>query len=297
MQRILLLVTFILIASLAFFVTANESTLSRSGPYLGEKPPGKTPVLFAPGIISLTGRYEFGITFSPDLKEIYFSANKPGELSGIFMTQQLNGKWSPVTPISFTGGRESGELHPFVSLDGERIYFSTHDADYNKNQNWYAERKNKAWGNAINLGPVINQDEVFDISESESGDLFYSNISKMKMVYAPKRADTYPEQLEVGIDKGIHGSISRAQDFLIVDARHNERKDKDLYVYFKSDSGSWSSPVPLGSGVNTSFNETVPNLTPDGKFLFFSRYNEENGLSNFYWVSTDVIEDLRHSYR
>ncbi|WP_088330108.1 PD40 domain-containing protein [Lacimicrobium sp. SS2-24] len=271
----------------------QHANVALSGIYLGEKLPGETPTLFAPGIISLDGRYEFGISFSPDLKEIYFSGNKKGELSKIFMTQQVNGKWTPVTPISFTKQSELGELHPFVSHDGNKLYFSSHDSEYKENQNWYVQRKNHSWSTAINLGEVINQDEVFDVSESANGDLYYTNISKMKMYYAPFKSGRYPEQMEVGIDSGIHGVISKSQDFLIVDARHKERKDKDLYVYFKLEDGGWSDAINLGDKVNTTFNETVPNLTPDGKFLFFSRYDEKNGLSNFYWVSSKIIEDLR----
>ena len=42
------------------------------GPYLGQKPPGMTPEIFAPGVIS-TGYHEVGgPAFTPDLSEIYF---------------------------------------------------------------------------------------------------------------------------------------------------------------------------------------------------------------------------------
>ena len=39
------------------------------GPYLGQKPPGTTPEMFAPGIIS-TGYDERIAAFSPDGKEL-----------------------------------------------------------------------------------------------------------------------------------------------------------------------------------------------------------------------------------
>lgn len=28
-------------------------------------------------------------------------------------------------------------------------------------------------------------------------------------------------------------------------------------------------------------------------FIFFSRYNKEDGFANLYWVSTQVIENVR----
>ena len=41
------------------------------GPYLGQKSPGKTPEIFAPGIIS-TNALEICISFAPGGKELYF---------------------------------------------------------------------------------------------------------------------------------------------------------------------------------------------------------------------------------
>ena len=151
-------------------------------------------------------------------------------------------------------------------------------------------------GEAKKLDSPLNDDEVFDSNESKNGDLYYTNISKMKMYYAPNIGGEFPEKKEVDIDFGIHGFISAAQDFLIVDTRNMEddsRKDRDLYVHFKNEDGTWTKPINLGGEVNSTFSETVPNISPDGKYLFFSRYDEVGGLSNFYWVSSDVIEKLK----
>ncbi|HUU04349.1 MAG TPA: hypothetical protein VMZ49_00590 [Patescibacteria group bacterium] len=53
-----------------------------TGPYLGQKPPGMTPELFAPGIISLAGFVDFKGSFSPDGNEYYFYrlSHPPDEL-------------------------------------------------------------------------------------------------------------------------------------------------------------------------------------------------------------------------
>lgn len=44
----------------------------------------------------------------------------------------------------------------------------------------------------------------------------------------------------------------------------------DIYVCRKLPTGKWGSPKNLGVGVNTPLNEDFPNLSPDGKTLFFS---------------------------
>ena len=119
------------------------------------------------------------------------------------------------------------------------------------------------------------------------------------MNYAANQNGEYPKVQKVGIEFGIHGFIAPSQDFLLVNAQNNEderRKDNDIYVYFKKKDATWSKAINLGNTVNSNFDETVPSITPDGKYLFFSRYNEEGGLSNFYWVSTDIITKLKAAY-
>ena len=54
-----------------------------------------------------------------------------------------------------------------------------------------------------------------------------------------------------------------------------------IYVYFKKKDSTWSKPINLGKDVNSNFAETCPSITPDGKYLFFGRYNEEGGFQTF----------------
>jgi len=78
-----------------------------------------------------------------------------------------------------------------------------------------------------------------------------------------------------------------------VNARNKEdegRNDNDLYVSFKEQDSTWAKPINLGDAVNTNVNEKSPSITPDGKYLFFGR-DEEDGYANIYWVSTEVITE------
>ena len=47
----------------------NEHHIS---PYLGQKPPGTDPEVFAPGIVSTDDHIEMGCAWTPDGKEFYF---------------------------------------------------------------------------------------------------------------------------------------------------------------------------------------------------------------------------------
>jgi Tol biopolymer transport system component len=256
------------------------------GPYLGQKPPGLIPEVFAPGIVSLKGRNEGAVSFSPELDEIYFSANKKGENSAVYFSKKENKQWTNLKKANFTKGKRIAETDPFVSISGERIYF-VDDND----KIWYVNRLEDSWGDAIQLDSPINDDLVFHPIEAKNGDLYYFNVSKMKLYYAPNKNGEFPEVQEVEIEFGFHGFISPSQDFLVVDAR-NKNNDNDLYVYFKKQDGTWTKPIDLGNEVNSNFHDSVPRITPDGKYLFFTRTTEEDDKF-IYWVSTRVIENLR----
>lgn len=265
-------------------------------PYFGQRPPGLNPQIFAQGTVSVNGRYEYGITFSPAFDEMYFSVQTQDATADIYFSKRDGGKWQPIQKANFTKGKKAGEMEPFLSLDGEKIYFTAYNSDFSDTKIWVADRINNGWGDARKLDSPVNDAEVFNSILAKNGDLYFTNIFESKTYYSPFENGKYPEIQEVDIEFGIHGFISPSQDYLLVDARHQEdktRKDKDIYVYFRQKHGTWSKPINLGNKVNSTFGETVPGVTPDGKYLFFSRYNEAGGLSNLYWVSTEIIDNLR----
>jgi len=265
------------------------------GPYLGQKPPGLIPEVFAPGIVSINGKYEHGISFSYDLDEIYFTAHKADENAAIYFSKLEDKKWKPIQKVNFTKGKKAQEMHPFITADSKRIYLTTANSDWGDNRIWYADRLDNAWSNAIKLDSPINDDDVFFPVQANNGDLYYFDISKRKTYYAPNDNGSFPEIKPVETGFGVHAFISPSQDYIVANARNKEDAERksDIYVYFRKKDGTWTKPINLGDKVNSNFLETVPSITPDGKYLFFSRYNEENEVSNFYWVSTEVIENLR----
>ncbi|MEQ3696088.1 MAG: hypothetical protein ABNH02_03880 [Pseudomonadales bacterium] len=291
----------ILIAILSFIIggctgyTQSEFPVLE-GAYLGQTPPGNTPTIFAPGIVSMADRYEHGIAFSPNLDEVYYSANREGESAEIYFSTLRGNSWTPIEKAQFTGGEKAQEMQPFVSADNQRIYFTAYNADFTDNKIWYVDRLDDGWDNAVKLSSPINHDEVFYSIQARNGDLYYFSLTKNQSYYAPYDLGRFSEVAPVDIAFGVHAAISPSQDYIVVNARNREdpkRQDGDIYVYFKQPNGSWGSAINLGAAVNSTFPETVPNISPDGKYLFFSRYNEPNGESNFYWVSTEVIEAVR----
>ncbi|MBO0331837.1 PD40 domain-containing protein [[Muricauda] lutisoli] len=263
--------------------------------YFGQHPPGRVAKIFAPGIVSVTGRYEYAVSFSPDLSEMYFTGEKEGENQKVYYSGLDGKKWTNPEPLQLTKGKKKNEFEAFVDTSGNGLFFAAYDSIFSDEKIWFTKRLENVWAKADKLDSPINNDIVFYPNTALNGDLYYTSISKRKMCYSPYKNGKYEEVREVEIEFGIHGFISPKQDFILVDApkENDKTRDRDIYVSFKKKNGTWSKPINLGNAVNSDFNETCPSISPDGKYLFFSRYNENGDLSNIYWVSAEVIQELK----
>jgi len=276
-------------------VYGKDEPATLEGTYFGQEPPGLIPEVFAPGIISIEGRYEGLIAFSPDLDEVYFGANNKDQETHIYFSRLIGKEWTPIKKTDFTKGEKDQEIHPSVSPDGKRIYFTALSSDLSYNKIWYVNRLKDSWSDAAELDSPVNNDQVFYPIQSSNGDLYYFNILKGKNYHASGEGDNFSKISQVEIDFGVHVFVSPSEDYLVMNARNKEdssRNDNDLYVCFKGENGTWTKPINLGNGINTNFNDKTPSISPDGKYLFFSR-DEADGKSNVYWVSTKVIEQFR----
>jgi hypothetical protein len=98
--------TFILIICLLLLTATSMTAQEKDFPkfsvlYLGQKPPGKTPEIFAPGIVSKDNRYELMTTFSSDGKECFYT--KSFETNTNMTTKEINGKWKDPSIVDFSG--------------------------------------------------------------------------------------------------------------------------------------------------------------------------------------------------
>lgn len=253
------------------------------GPYLGQKPPGLTAEVFAPGIVSTEHFEVFGI-FAPDLKEFYFVRNggKYKE-STLLVIEYAGNRWSESVVSPSVG-------EPAISPDGKTMYLG----------NRYMERTNSGWSEPKSLGipfkgiPIMRltasaaETYVFDERE-EIGTIRYSRLVD------GKREDPKAFSKEINTGKWIaHPFIAPDESYLIWDSeREGGYGDSDLYISFRQEDGSWGPAINMGEDINTEREDIYGSVTPDGKYLFFHTYLEE-GKADIFWVDAQVIENLRH---
>jgi len=77
MKKRILIACVLLVAAVT--TNAQQKDFPRlAGPYLGQKPPGMTPEIFAPGIVSSEHQEHSSLAFSPDGNYLFFTKYTEG---------------------------------------------------------------------------------------------------------------------------------------------------------------------------------------------------------------------------
>jgi Tol biopolymer transport system component len=277
---------------------------NKSIDYFGQTPPGDSAVIFAPGIISLPNRSECRIVFSPSGNECIFNVWATDYSSAkIYYTKCENNIWTPQVEAPFSIGHMASG--PFLSSDGNRLYF--HYANYKGPEPyniWMVERTSQGWSDPMHLpAPINSNNRDGAYSETNDGIVYFTSnrpdgLDKKGDIWCTRKVPGQPLQVE-NLGVTVNSSswdaspcIAPDESYLIfVSERPGGYGYSDLYITYKKEDGSWTIPFNMeltGAGINLKKTATGDaSLSPDGRFLFFSR----NG--DIYWVSTKVIKDIK----
>ena len=254
------------------------------GPYLGQKPPGITPEVFAPGVVS-TNLDEFGCTMSPDGGEFYFTRTyvEPRRHTIMVCRLEANG-WTAPEIAPFSG--QHSEAEPNLSPDGSRLFFGRPESGI-----WMAERSRNGWHASQHLLPGMFA------TASNNGTLYYTDVSrgmdKCDIVKSRYVNGQYMEKeaLKGSLNstfKDAHPYVAPDESYIIFDSiRPGGMGGNDLYISFGNMNGLWSKAINLGEKINSPEHEAIPFVSPEGEFLFYSTKGD------IYWVDAKVIEDLK----
>jgi len=267
------------------------------GPYLGQKPPGVAPEIFAPGIVSTDFYNHCSPTISPDGKEIYWAMSPLDEMRQVYLSKSRNGCWTKPEVVSFTH-EENGDC-PVLSPDGKRLYFNSsrprYPGDTERERIWYAERQEEDWSIPKPLGSAINDEHLhWQISVDKDYNLYFGSErqgskGKDDVFFAEYKNGKYSKPVSLGseINTEAHEScpyISPDGSFLIFCRIARER----LLISYKQQGGKWTKAKNMGN----EFAEAIcPYVSPDKKYLFFLEMGR--GYNDVYWVSARIIEDLK----
>jgi len=289
MKKIIFLLLFLLWLTISEFSQATDCN-GPSGKYLGQRMPGTTPELFAPGIVS-TGMTERALAITADGREIYFELIF-GRMATILMTKMKDGHWSEPVVASFAADMDYFCLEPCLAADDKKILFLSNrprPGDEPKpgwvyQHIWAADRgADGQWGEPYDIGAPINSAAEFFPSLTDNGTLYFTRSTPAGEKPAIWRSRWLggryqpPEMLPEAINgkgKPYNAFIARDESYLI--ACVNGREDSltpgaaNYYVFFRSADDHWSAGVNLGAEVNLAGGTAnAPYVTRDGKYFFF----------------------------
>ena len=290
-MRQLLMISLLLLLSGCSENTKETTDLSE--PYLGQKPPGDEPEIFAREIVSTEDHHEMGITCMPDGREIYFARSETMDISSnwaIWMVLEQNGTWAEPEIAPFSGVYR--DFAPFITPDGKFMLFfrqCPEDAGL-QSGTWLVERKGDSWReprflvDAYCLTTADFQTFYFCTPASEE------TSRDIAMMTYENGEFSIPEKLKGEINSeqfDAHGCISHDGGMLVFDSARPGGFDRsDIYVSSRKNGGHWSQGYNLGEKINDGHNH-IPSLSSDGKYLFFS---SDDG--DIYWVDAKAIWSL-----
>jgi hypothetical protein len=297
----------VFIAAILLFVAGTswgQQFTDLYGDYLGQTPPGDTPAVFAPGIISTMYQEHSTLSFSPDGNELFWRVEwGPGLDRSLYnpvtwisnkTMKRIGNRWTIPTASPYSD-------RPVFSYDGKRLYFS--DYYIKKQGNTWSERKNHS---LLALFPELKS--IYEPSITLDGTLYFSSdtagLGRIKdhIIYRAKPFDGEYTKLEklpccINLPDSWNYSpfIARDDSYMIFTSNRPGSLDNsaDLFISFHNvNEDSWSEPVNLGEPINTPDQESSPGLSSDGKYLFYTSPVAGN-QADVFWVSAKVIDRLR----
>jgi len=262
--------------------TMVDKSIMKS-PYLGQKPPGLVPELFAPEVISRSDYFEHSAAlFTPDGNEVYWSAKPNNErYYKIYFMKLVDGIWTQPNVASFC--KENEYYQQFtLSPDGKKLYFT------NGEKLLYVEKRNNGWSSPLAVPSIITAGTDANICCITSNGSIYFISRPTYDVYISRIANgnySTPEKLgeQINSDDTRENSVYVDPDesYMIIEAS-KDAATCELFISFRMNDNSWSErqKLPIKWG-------RFPSVSLDGKYLFFMT------REGIYWVSAKIIEELR----
>ena len=275
------------------------------GVYLGQTPPCDIPVVFARGIISTDYQEHGAPAFSPDGNEVFWQSNK--------RPKSENEKWLnfPMTMRRIGNKWTAPEASPYgdeavFSPDGKRLYFGSKGKG---DDPYYIEKQGNSWGEPKYIDLVSRFPELqyaYLPSIANNGTLYFMGYLKGQWadigIYRAELINgeyAKPELLPSSINTlgGIRNwtpFIAPDESYLIFcSTRGLPSSDQgDLFICFRKPDGRWLEPISLDAQINTNQLERFPSISPDGKYLFFTRDTPDHD-EDVFWVSAKIIDRLK----
>jgi hypothetical protein len=269
------------------------------GPYLGQTPPGPVAQVFAPGLICDTRPHQWE-------SHGHFSANGNTfcfrRLGYVYITENTGQGWTTPKCIESIPYKS---WSPCLSPDANSIYFSRR---YDPPKGWSLHRcvrTSQGWSLPQEIEPPTRPwGAAFSVT-TDHRICFLSDRGCFWI--APLAGNTWGQVSKIPVEKGnlkgCHPGIAPDASFMVFYSIGPGARDgtpTDLYLTLRRPDGTWTTPQNMGPRINSGYYEFGARISPDKKYLFFTRstgwnLNRATDTADIYWV--ELKEYLPESYR
>ncbi len=254
------------------------------------------PAVFAEGLIS-TQAEEWRISFTPDGQTAYFARSDgffPQTREATIMeTSVVDGVWSEPVVAAFSG--EFPDIDPWVSPDGEHIYFSSIRPIGGETRGdvelFRVDRTEDGWSEPVHLAELGSELDELGLSVAADGTAVFASdrpgaVGGWDLYIAAADGDgfTPPEPLEELNTPVWEFNPAIAADGTTLVFTSIGREGGvglgDLFVS-QRDGDGWSADRPLT--LNTGADEYHPSLSADGETLYFLRRTTDGDIFEVPW--------------
>jgi len=236
--------------------------------------------------------------------EILAASNVSEELNSEKLSQSINSEYK--------------EIRPILTPDGQTMYFSRKNHPENiggpddPEDIWYSTYDNEIqdWLEAINPGQPLNNKGANFVSsitpDGKSltvilGNKYHKNKGmKPGVSISTKSSEGWSDPIPVNINDAFienndgHYFLAQNREVMILAVKRlDSYGGKDIYVTFLLPNGTWSEPLNLGNGINTSSDEDSPFLAADNETMYFS----SKGYSGFGGYDIYISRRLDDSWK
>jgi hypothetical protein len=273
-----------------------------------------TPVNVGPTVNS--SAMDRAPAISKDGLSLYFASNRlVGGFGGedIYVSQRgtRDDEWGPPMNLGPIINTTDNEMVPAFSRDGHLLFFASNRlGGFGGVDIWVSRREHThddfAWQPAENLGAGVNS---FSLDEGPS---YFENdeVGVPQLYFSSSRLSGGPGSIFVS-EQAADGSFGPAVLVLELSGLGNTRRPSvrhdGLEIFFGSERpgipnsqdlwvatretvfDAWSTPVNLGSPLNSELVDVQPYISSDGETLFFASNRPGGGPTDLY-MSTRTKE-------
>jgi hypothetical protein len=293
----------------AFLVVGSIQVFGKpfaKGPYLGQNPPGPVAQVFAPGLICDTRprQWEAWPSFSADGNTFCFN-----RLRYVYVTENTDQGWTtpkriesiPYHSVSCCLSPDANSIYvrcdPFSKLKQRRIPLSKRIYSFRR-----CTRTSEGWSLPQELGPPFSSSGQYGgFSVAADNSIYFwgrkgGPDGRGGFFVAPFVDNTWLQAIKISVEKGnlnpCHPGIAPDASFLVFySIRPGARggTETDLYLTLWRPDGTWTKPRNMGPRINSGYFEWGARISPDKKYMFFTRSTGWNlgpvcDTGDIYWV-------------